>query len=198
MEEKKQISVRLSTFILLIIILVLIAGIVYCILQNTELKNKQIQSEAELQNLQSKTQELQKTIDETKNTTINTATNTIENTEQNMITKSTTKQNNSEKQQYAGIYKNKRGETIELTLNNDGELYFDTIKIDLNRKNKNGAITIYSALEDSENPENEIDLNHYLYPVGIKDEISNTKDKHRILLAVGSEFSDNSVYYKVD
>lgn len=75
MEKKKHINVRLST-VLIIIILVLIGVLVYSTLQNIELKNKQSQSEKEIQSVHSKQQELQNTIDELKNTT-NTK-NTVE------------------------------------------------------------------------------------------------------------------------
>jgi len=200
MEEKKTINVRLSTAILVIIILALIGGLVYFVLQNKDLKKKQLQSEiemqslqnkttAEIQDLQSKAQELQKTIDEIRNIT--------SNTEENKTPNASTQNTDSEKQQYVGIYKNKRGDTVKIAIDNNGELYFEgegkNYKIDLNNKKDNGYIVIYEA------GENEFDASTYLYPVGVEDEISKTKDKVRILLNVGSDFSlEYSVCYKVD
>ncbi len=50
--EKESIKIRLSTIILLIIILGLIGGIVYFVLQNQDLKNNQIQSKIQVQSSQ--------------------------------------------------------------------------------------------------------------------------------------------------
>ena len=103
----------------------------------------------------------------------------------------------SEKQQYVGTYKNNQGNEKYISLNNDGELYYNAnesyrkiLKIDLTKKNEDGVILLFSS--------DEIECNDFLYPVGVKDKISNTKDKIRVLYAVGSEAWDVSVYYKVD
>ena len=101
MEEKKPVNVRLSTAVLIVIIIALIGGLVFLVYQNAVLKNKQDESKTEIQELQSKrtqelqdlqnkTQELQKTIDEAKNTLSNsTANNAQTNTakESNTTTK---------------------------------------------------------------------------------------------------------------
>lgn len=133
MEEKEPINVRLSTVILLIIILTLIGGIVYFVLQNNDLKTKQTQNEAEMQNLQSSTQELQKTINEIKNATANTETNTIENT------------TNNEKDKFEE-YKEKYEKTFKTVINGE-----NTISIYLGEERKDELPGITEVYVDASN-----------------------------------------------
>lgn len=79
MEEKKPIKIKLSTAIFLIIILVLLGGILYLILQNKNYTTKQHQGEPEKQAVQDNEQITENTIVEENNTITNTITDKVEN-----------------------------------------------------------------------------------------------------------------------
>lgn len=75
MEEKKSVNVKLSTVIFILIIILLIAGIAYFVLQNNNLKIAKTNSENEVSQLQNKVGQLEQTISEVKNVTANVTTN---------------------------------------------------------------------------------------------------------------------------
>lgn len=102
------------------------------------------------------------------------------------------------KKVYAGTYKNSQGKTETITINENGDLYYNSYKIDINKKDRSGAIIIYRGDTDG----------CLLYPVGTTLAVwdSNTngekatdKNKIRILFHGGGVPDINTdVYYKLD
>lgn len=114
MENKKTQSIRFSTAVLMILILVLLGALVYFVLQNSKLKNNQVQNETKMQALQSKADQLEKTIEEIRNITTNTVTENIitdnqtstsnTKTEENTLSDNKALTNNSRKKEIASSY----------------------------------------------------------------------------------------------
>lgn len=76
MEEKNAVNIRLSTFIFILIILLLIVGILYLFFQNNKLQYTNSINENEVSQLKNTVKQLEQTISDATNTTANISANT--------------------------------------------------------------------------------------------------------------------------
>ena len=76
MEEKNAVNIRLSTFIFILIILLLIVGILYLFFQNNKLQYTNSNNENEVSQLKNTVKKLEQTISDATNTTANISANT--------------------------------------------------------------------------------------------------------------------------
>lgn len=104
-----------------------------------------------------------------------------------------------QKQSYVGTYKNSLGQTEKITMNENGELYYKSYKININNRNKDLGIIVYDK-----KLENGIDR-CMIWPIGflgygLGDGSGYTnKNKIRLILhGGGGTMGQENVYYKVD
>ena len=104
-----------------------------------------------------------------------------------------------QKQSYVGTYKNNLGQTKKITMNENGELYYQNYKININKKDKNGSIVVYDTYATES-----MGGACYIWSVGVKGFMlgdgSGYTNKNKIrLICMGQGTLDNyNVYYKVD
>ena len=218
---------KLSTAILILLILILIVGVAYLIFQNMELSNKQIKTEEQIQTLQNKTQEIENKIttnsenlvESTTSTTAenmieststeNTVENAVEQTQQNNSSQSQTNQS-SNGSYYLGSYKNSSGKTMSIVKNENGIYYItlannNTFNVNSNTKQADGSIILYDSKDANDR------WFIIIYPIGanlsLAEEEGITDDayfkatdntKARLIVKGSSQLFISDVYYKAD
>ena len=111
----------------------------------------------------------------------------------------------NDKKEYIGVYKNNKGDKLEITADNDGKIYLakndNKSEIDLTTSHPVGIITLNNITKLINNAKSA-----YIYPIGVSFSLSSNPGDYeenetdstriRIYISTGESPDESSVYYK--